>query len=322
MEVDVEIGLVGLGEVHHYHASALDLLNGLTPRVVHDKDASQRSPLEGVHYCESLDELLESSIDAVVISTTTGTHYDIAVEALKHGKHVLLEKPATTSVDNLSDLKRIAAEHQVQLVTAFHDSFGSEVIAYNRYINPIVTKELGNITEVQSTYSNPYYNSGSLSDHAQGLKGAWLDAGSNALSVICSMVKNIDTTTVSAEFLYDDETKLVVKADAEMKSFLPNEVSIVMSTDWTTETKDKTTRVRHADGTLYVLDHIRRTVTKIKGGQAHLEFQDSTPVRRLVQQYCRVLRAFRDHVFYKTDNVAYTDEVHSPLFAAISLQGV
>jgi hypothetical protein len=136
------------------------------------------------------------------------------------------------------------------------------------------------------------------------------------------MVKNIDTTTVSAEFLYDDETKLVVKADAEMKSFLPNEVSIVMSTDWTTETKDKTTRVRHADGTLYVLDHIRRTVTKIKGGQAHLEFQDSTPVRRLVQQYCRVLRAFRDHVFYKTDNVAYTDEVHSPLFAAISLQGV
>ena len=38
-------------------------------------------------------ELLASDIDAVCIATPVGTHYHLAMEALRAGKHILVEKP-------------------------------------------------------------------------------------------------------------------------------------------------------------------------------------------------------------------------------------
>ncbi|MFZ4786161.1 MAG: Gfo/Idh/MocA family protein, partial [Flavobacteriales bacterium] len=42
----------------------------------------------------------DNSIDAVVIATPVFTHYDLAKKALEAGKHVLLEKPMTDTVDH------------------------------------------------------------------------------------------------------------------------------------------------------------------------------------------------------------------------------
>jgi predicted dehydrogenase len=39
--------------------------------------------------------LIESDLDALVISTPVRTHYPMAKEALLAGKHVLVEKPIT-----------------------------------------------------------------------------------------------------------------------------------------------------------------------------------------------------------------------------------
>jgi predicted dehydrogenase len=43
--------------------------------------------------------LQDPAIDAVVIATPAATHFDLATEALESGKHVLVTKPLTTSVD-------------------------------------------------------------------------------------------------------------------------------------------------------------------------------------------------------------------------------
>ena len=43
------------------------------------------------------DLLLDPQIDAIVIATPVSTHFGLAMQALRAGKHVLVEKPRTTS---------------------------------------------------------------------------------------------------------------------------------------------------------------------------------------------------------------------------------
>ena len=51
-----------------------------------------------VNYTTSVDELLnDSEIDAVVIATPVFLHYSLSKQALLKGKHILVEKPFTSS---------------------------------------------------------------------------------------------------------------------------------------------------------------------------------------------------------------------------------
>ena len=53
----------------------------------------------GVPWTTDLDELLaRDDIDAVAICTPSGLHAEIALAALRHGKHVVVEKPLALSV--------------------------------------------------------------------------------------------------------------------------------------------------------------------------------------------------------------------------------
>ncbi|MBI4549593.1 MAG: Gfo/Idh/MocA family oxidoreductase [Candidatus Omnitrophica bacterium] len=56
------------------------------------------------------DVLRDSTIDAVVIATPISTHYSLARQALRAGKHVLVEKPLTGSVKEAASLVQLAAK--------------------------------------------------------------------------------------------------------------------------------------------------------------------------------------------------------------------
>jgi predicted dehydrogenase len=59
-----------------------------------------------------LDALLsDPAIEAVVIATPPQTHYPLAKRALQAGKHVLVEKPLATRLDDAHELAEIAAEN-------------------------------------------------------------------------------------------------------------------------------------------------------------------------------------------------------------------
>jgi len=47
---------------------------------------------------DSMEAMLQSDINCVIISTPLNTHYDIAVNCIKANKHVIMEKPATLSL--------------------------------------------------------------------------------------------------------------------------------------------------------------------------------------------------------------------------------
>lgn len=58
----------------------------------------------------------DPSLDAVVIATPVGTHYEFAKAALQAGKHVLIEKPLTSRVSEAEELIELAESSKLTLM--------------------------------------------------------------------------------------------------------------------------------------------------------------------------------------------------------------
>jgi predicted dehydrogenase len=60
--------------------------------------------------------IVDTSIDAVMIATPVATHFEIALAALRAGKHVLVEKPITTTSTEAAILMEEAARRKLVLM--------------------------------------------------------------------------------------------------------------------------------------------------------------------------------------------------------------
>jgi predicted dehydrogenase len=71
----------------------------------------------GVEVTGSTQALIEDArIDAVVVATPVGTHFDLAMAALQAGKHVLVEKPIASTSDEAQRLIDEAARRDLVLL--------------------------------------------------------------------------------------------------------------------------------------------------------------------------------------------------------------
>lgn len=95
----LRVGVVGCG---YWGAKHLRVLRGLAGLCVVAIDSDRRT-LELLHRSlpaldtrSAVDDAWDD-IDAIVVATSPRTHADIAIAALRAGKHVLVEKPLATS---------------------------------------------------------------------------------------------------------------------------------------------------------------------------------------------------------------------------------
>ncbi len=73
-----------------------------------------------VDICENWDAALKNpQISAVVISTPAHLHVPMAIRALEEGKHVLIEKPLSTSLNRVEDLIKLRDQNNLTAVVAY-----------------------------------------------------------------------------------------------------------------------------------------------------------------------------------------------------------
>lgn len=113
----VKTAVVGVGHLGHYHAQKLTILPESTLVAVCDSDAARATFIGqtlGVPSIEHYQQLL-GRVDAVVIAASTAFHFEIAHFFLRHGVHVLLEKPMTLRVEEADQLIASAHQHHLKL---------------------------------------------------------------------------------------------------------------------------------------------------------------------------------------------------------------
>lgn len=73
-------------------------------------------------YCgeNAVDALLRHPVDVVCVATPDNRHFDIALRALRFGKHVLIEKPSVLTLPQLDELVAVAQKHNVLAKVVYH----------------------------------------------------------------------------------------------------------------------------------------------------------------------------------------------------------
>jgi len=99
----------------------------------------------------SNDVFNNNNIDAVVIATPAFTHYELAKKALEHNKHVLVEKPLTSTSKQSEELIEIATKKDLQLMVDLTFLYSGAVEKIKDIID---SKELGNLNYFDSTRIN------------------------------------------------------------------------------------------------------------------------------------------------------------------------
>ena len=119
----LSVGIVGCGLIGGKRADALDgdLLVGCV-----DADAARAEAFaaeRGTVACASLAELLELAPDVVVVATTHDALSPLACEALAGGCHVLVEKPAGRSAEEIDRISAAAAASGRLVKVGFNHRF-------------------------------------------------------------------------------------------------------------------------------------------------------------------------------------------------------
>ena len=101
---------------------------------------------------KTADELFtKPAIDAVVIATPVDAHYPLAKKALESGKHVLVEKPMTSSFEQAKQLVELAKAKDLLLMVDHTFLYTGSVKLIKEQIE---SGELGNIQYIDSTRIN------------------------------------------------------------------------------------------------------------------------------------------------------------------------
>jgi predicted dehydrogenase len=123
---------------------------------VADPSATAREALArtypGVLALADASELLaRQDIDAVAIATPVATHYELAAQALKAGKHVLVEKPLCMRLEEAKDLVALAKRHGLTLLVDHVFLFHSAVRKLKELVQ---TNSIGKVSYYDSLRIN------------------------------------------------------------------------------------------------------------------------------------------------------------------------
>ena len=112
-ENKIVYGLIGFGGMGKWHTEILENVPEIELAGIYDIKEEKRKLAEeaGFHTYETEEAMLaDESIDVILVATPNDTHRPIALRAMEAGKNVIVEKPATLSLKELTELEDMAGK--------------------------------------------------------------------------------------------------------------------------------------------------------------------------------------------------------------------
>jgi predicted dehydrogenase len=96
----IKVGVIGVGYLGQHHARIYSEIEGAELVGVADTNRQQAETIAEKYHCEAMYDYRDmlGIVDALSIVTPTTSHFPIALDCLRAGKDILIEKPITVTV--------------------------------------------------------------------------------------------------------------------------------------------------------------------------------------------------------------------------------
>jgi predicted dehydrogenase len=146
----IRVGVIGAGGIAaRWHLPELSAIDEFAILMLAGRKLRRLERLAdqyGGRITTNYDEVINASdVDAVVIATPHPLHVDLAIRAIRAGKHVLVQKPLCGDLEQANRFAEVAAAAKTCVFCLPH--FGSDLVAIRRLVGS------GRIGEVSGAYA-------------------------------------------------------------------------------------------------------------------------------------------------------------------------
>jgi predicted dehydrogenase len=219
----VRVGLIGCGAIASaVHLRALRRLSGVRITALADpspdaRDRARRLAPDALVFADAYELLARPDVDAVVVTAPSGVHASLAIATLETQRHLYLEKPIAST---LEEGRRVAAAARGGLVA---------VVGFNWRFQPLVARArelvlagaIGEVRAVSTAFCEPGQLPGWKRARADG-GGVLLDLGSHHFDLIhwllAARVERVEASLRSEESDQDSASVRLFLDDSRVAS--------------------------------------------------------------------------------------------------------
>ncbi|HCA42661.1 MAG TPA: oxidoreductase [Bacteroidetes bacterium] len=140
----IKTGIIGTGHLGEMHLKILKEISKsdkeITISGVYDIDKIKSENISSsykVKCYESLDDIINES-DALIVVSSTKSHFEIAEKIIQNGKHLFIEKPVTETIQQAEDLLALKKNENQKIQVGHIERFNPAILALEKYeIEPL-----------------------------------------------------------------------------------------------------------------------------------------------------------------------------------------
>ena len=183
MSKRIHVGLASFGMSGRvFHAPLLAGRNDfILSQIIERSTDNARSIYPDVRIGRSFDELLNNrDIELIIVNTPDDTHFEFARQALEHGKHVVVEKPFTQTVDQSKVLIDTARKNGKRISVFHNRRWDGDFLTVQQVVKE---KKLGRLVEFISHFDRyrPLIQSLSWKEQTSSGTGLLYNLGSHMI---------------------------------------------------------------------------------------------------------------------------------------------
>lgn len=228
----VRVGVIGVGAMGENHAriySHMDNVNFIGISDINKLRAEEIANKYNTTAYFNYIELLEQELDAVSIVVPTIYHKDVAIDVIKYGCNILIEKPISDNIDDALTIINASNNAGVKLLIGHIERFNPVVLKLKEIVDSC---ELGKIVSIYAKRVGP------IPIRIKDV-GIITDLGVHDIDIISyiygSHIKELYTIAGSTSNHFEDYASIILRFD--------NNCSGIIDTNWLTPHKVRTLTV-------------------------------------------------------------------------------